>query len=398
MKILLVDPDPLTQRSLSALIAAECPSWELVTASSGEVGLRLQELQNCSVVFCEYQLPDGSGAELLERLASRRPHTVRVVVAAKADLDVVQKSLRPMHQFLAKPFDGKAVVALLRKSALVFSRIESVEVLDAICRMNCLPRFPAVAADIQREAESENGSARSIAAALARDAGLAAQVLQLANSPVLGCGKPIVGLDHAVAQLGSGLISCLAVIRSLGETADLPAIGVWVQQVNQHCLRVATIARQMANLPGVGHHPRLLFSVGLLHDIGKLVLLRSFPDVYPALLQASGNDPRRLLELELARFRATHAEVGGYLLGIWGLPEPIVEAVTLHHCLATANAASSSPASLVMAADWLACGRRPEELQLLLNGPASTSPGTGNPAPLFNWMASAGIDATQVSA
>jgi putative nucleotidyltransferase with HDIG domain len=388
MNILLVDPDPLTQRTLSAVVASENQAWELVTASSGEVALRLQELQGCSVVFCEYQLPDGNGAELLERLAARRPHTVRVVLAAKTELDAVQKSLRPMHQYLGKPVDAKAVIAILRKAALVFGRIESVEVLDAICRMNCLPRFPAVAADIQREAESENGSARTIAAALARDAGLAAQVLQLANSPVLGCGKPIVGLDHAVAQLGSGLISCLAVIRSLGDTADLPAIGVWVRQVNQHCLRVATLARQMANLPGIGHHPRLLFSAGLLHDVGKLVLLRSFPDAYPALLQTAGSDPRRLVELERARFKATHAEVGGYLLGIWGLPEPIVEAVTLHHCMTNAIAAPSSPASLVMAADWLASGRRPEELQALLTGDESNAPAADSPAPLIEWMAS----------
>ncbi len=390
MKILLVDPDPVTQRAVSAIVAREKQAWEMVTASSGEVALRLQELQSCNVVFCEYQLPDGNGAELLERLAARRPHTVRVVLAAQADLEAVQKSLRPMHQYLGKPCEAKAVIAILRKAALVFDRIGSVDVLDAICRMNCLPRFPAVAADIQREAESENGSARTIAACLARDAGLAAQVLQLANSPVLGCGKPIVGLDHAVAQLGSGLISCLAVIRSLGETADLPLIGVWVRQVNQHCLRVATLARQMANLPGIGHHPRLLFSAGLLHDVGKLVLLRSFPDAYPALLQTAGNDPRRLVELELARFKATHAEVGGYLLGIWGLPEPLVEAVTLHHCLTNANATSSSPASLVMAADWLACGRQPEELQALLSGDGGNAPADNSHAPLVGWMTSTG--------
>ena len=70
---------------------------------------------------------------------------------------------------------------------------------------------------------------------------------------------------------------------------------------------------------------------GLLHDIGLLVLNTNFPDRYREVFRLIKDDGRRMLQAEREVFGATHADVGAYLLGIWGLHEVIVEAVAFHH-------------------------------------------------------------------
>jgi len=69
----------------------------------------------------------------------------------------------------------------------------------------------------------------------------------------------------------------------------------------------------------------------LLHDVGKAVLLAELPDEYRPILSRPDFTPQSLVELETERFGCSHAQVGAYLLSIWGLPAPLVHAVALHH-------------------------------------------------------------------
>ena len=69
----------------------------------------------------------------------------------------------------------------------------------------------------------------------------------------------------------------------------------------------------------------------MLHDIGKLVLWARRPEVYAGVVQAARALGKALYEVEVERLGVSHAEIGAYLLGLWGLPYPIVEAVASHH-------------------------------------------------------------------
>ena len=73
------------------------------------------------------------------------------------------------------------------------------------------------------------------------------------------------------------------------------------------------------------------FVAGLLHDTGKLVLASNFPEEYDQILRTGQAGSLALLTAEEHTFGANHAEVGGFLLGLWGLPVPVVEAIALHH-------------------------------------------------------------------
>ncbi len=74
------------------------------------------------------------------------------------------------------------------------------------------------------------------------------------------------------------------------------------------------------------------FAAGLLHDIGKLVLCANLPGLFAKILELAREEKCAYWDAETQLFpNAGHAELGGCILGIWGLPQPIVEAVALHH-------------------------------------------------------------------
>jgi HD-like signal output (HDOD) protein len=97
-------------------------------------------------------------------------------------------------------------------------------------------------------------------------------------------------------------------------------------------MRTAADAKQIVKIEG-GTGPQVdeAFVAGMLHDTGKLVLVANFDAQYAEALQLARDEKRDLCDAEQQVFGATHADVGGYLLGLWGLPVPVVEAIGLHH-------------------------------------------------------------------
>jgi HD-like signal output (HDOD) protein len=97
-----------------------------------------------------------------------------------------------------------------------------------------------------------------------------------------------------------------------------------------------------------------MFMAGLLHDVGKLVLAANLPQQYEEALQRMQTEGLADWQAEQAVFGTSHAEVGAYLLGLWGLPEPIVEALAFHHSPSACTDRSLSPLTTVHVANGLA--------------------------------------------
>jgi HD-like signal output (HDOD) protein len=93
------------------------------------------------------------------------------------------------------------------------------------------------------------------------------------------------------------------------------------------------------------------FTAGLVHDIGKLVLIGNLPERYKTAVAHAAKESVPLLEAERKCLDCTHSEVGAYLMGIWGLPQMIVEAAAWHHLPSIAPAKSFTPITAVHVAD-----------------------------------------------
>jgi len=198
-----------------------------------------------------------------------------------------------------------------------------------LLRRNCeLPPIPTVAVNLLGLLGKEQVSLGEVAATIAADATIAAEVLRAANTAYYGVRGEVTSLQHATTLLGIGRIRALAATiglrRYLGQALRLPA----VQRCWRHNLACAATAEQIALR--LGGNAADAYSAGLLHDIGRLALIVAHPVQYPALLDAADVRGQQLLALERDLLGMDHCEAGHWFTQQLLLPQ-VFQDIALHH-------------------------------------------------------------------
>ena len=188
---------------------------------------------------------------------------------------------------------------------------------------------------------------------ITRDVGMASKVLQLVNSAFFGAKQTIVDPVAAVVYLGSETISALALQVAVFSQFDCKVSREFsIDTVQRHSQRVASAAKQIALNVGLTRvQANECMAAGLLHDIGKLVLAANFPERYRLAIARMREGGMSSAEAEMEIFGSSHAEVGGYLLWLWGLPDTLTEAAAFHHRPPDASRAVFGVPAIVYAAN-----------------------------------------------
>jgi len=178
----------------------------------------------------------------------------------------------------------------------------------------------------------------------------------LVNSAFFGLPRQITDPVQATSLLGLDTIRSLVLSCQVFSQFDAAGIGPFsLTSLWHHSLRVAAYARQIAlaedwDLKTVD----AVFAAGLLHDAGKLALAADLPEQYDAVLSHARENGVSVEEAEREIVGATHADVGAFLMELWGLPDPLVEAIAYHHAPANCPEQAFSPLTAVHAANVLA--------------------------------------------
>jgi HD-like signal output (HDOD) protein len=197
-----------------------------------------------------------------------------------------------------------------------------------------LPSTPSLYTELMEAVRSSEASVQQLGAIIARDPAMTAKVLQLVNSAFFGISRAVGSPADAVAFLGVDAIAALALsISAFSLFQPLGAKRFSIEQLQGHSVAVAGIAREIAK--SQKNRPKSLvddtFTAGILHDLGKLMLFCHHPKKYEAALDLAEKRKVCLRTAERELLGTTHAEMGGYLLWLWGLPDRVAEAVTFHH-------------------------------------------------------------------
>lgn len=198
-------------------------------------------------------------------------------------------------------------------------------------QMDSFPVLPVTVAQILRVTGDPESSAADLMAALLPDQSLCATVLKLANSALFGRPRRVDSLQAAIMVLGFNRVQSIALVKAMLNTfSDLGSGSApEVERFWEHAFLAAMAANHMARDLGLGLGAS--FMAGLLHDLGKLVLLQTFGDDYLAgrwLNRCTGEGD---LAAERLAFGFDHAAVGGRLLGQWQFPRNLVAAAAGHH-------------------------------------------------------------------
>ena len=324
MRVLVVDSEPLLRESLQRLLASSEPSLEVLAVSGPEAARRILDDGPIDVLLTEERLT-GEGLQLLEEARRYHPDTVRMVFGSLVEAEEIVPLLFGAHRCFEKPLRPRELATQLERVRQLRARL-GPPVRAQMGELGQLPAMPRVFAQLGQALAAPNANAASLAAIVELDSALAVKVLQLANSSFFSRGQPVANLQQAVVRAG---VETLRALTLLVEAYELPALPSADRRLLQrHALLTARLAVAIVeSRGGLG----LAFSGGLLHDIGKLALAVARPALFEACWRQAGSDGFVFHELEQVVAPPGHGPLGGYLLGLWGLSAPIVDAVLQHH-------------------------------------------------------------------
>ncbi|WP_407354036.1 HDOD domain-containing protein [Luteimonas sp. R10] len=307
MHILFVGDSAILPPDVIELVAAMDDTWRIDTVPDGGSATALVAETDIDAVVVASVLPDMSPATLLEQLRTLRSGCSRIALVAGGQLP----SLRITglaHRLLPLPLSAEILLEATGSLEDLCELLDNPELRSRIGRVEQLPSPPHLYLRLMHALEDDDISAQDVAQLIAGDPGIAAKVLHLCNSAFFSNGRTITDLRGAVARLG---MATLRDVVLASEVFSLPAgSDIDHAQLQQRSLLASRLARRM--LPESS--AELGAIAALLADVGLLL-----PGVRNEHEPARPHDDR-----------PGHTEAGAYLLGLWGLPMPIIEAVAFH--------------------------------------------------------------------
>ena len=355
VRMLFVDDESAVLKVLKAAMRCMANEWETHFAETGEDALALVRQQPFDVVVSDMRMPGMNGAQLLNHVLQLHPQTMRFILSGYSDLQDIISCVGVAHQFLHKPCNLADLRNGLKRATQFKRQLQNVGLWTLAGRVATLPSMPNLYLEMLDALQSPTASTQRIADIAAKDPALTAKLLQLSNSAFFGVNRTVNTVGEAIQFLGVGLIQSLALAVPLFKAFDrvkCPAFPL--DQIWDHSLQTAVLARWLVHEHLEDEHlAEQAFAAGLLHDIGKLVLADGLPEEYTAILADAQSRSEPLFLAERRKWGATHAEAGGYLLALWGLPFPLVAAVADHHEPRRAQDAGFNLTGIVHVADVL---------------------------------------------
>ena len=369
-RILFVEDNDTLRQLYGMMLPQNSGLWETTLAADGEAALTVLAQQSFDVVVTDFYMPGINGVELVRRVRRLYPQMSRLIISGVGNQKEIADALGETHQFLAKPFNVKTLKATLSRLNALDKYLSDEKLRSLVGRLDALPSFPVLYLEIMKLMNSPATNIGDIAELIAQDPSITAKMLQVVNSAAMGLAMPVHNPTEAVQHLGMNTVRSLALSAHVFKSFDHPsAKNFSAQKLWEHLMATATLARKIMDLEG-GTEADIedAYTAGMLHDIGKLMLADNLPKEFASALSLAAAQKIPLHAAEQEVFSATHSGIAAYLLGLWGLSAPIVEAVALHHTPEKSELLEPSPLTAVHVANaLLSAGTTPVNFDYLKN-------------------------------
>jgi HD-like signal output (HDOD) protein len=362
-RILFVDDDPNILSGIRRVLRPLREDFDLQFAESGREALEMMERDEFAAVVSDMRMPGMDGAALLKMVQSLYPCTIRIMLTGQADEDSILRTVGVVHQFLEKPSDPELLKSVLVRANVLHTLIADEKLKEIISSIESLPSLPDVYDRLQRALVRSDASVADVAAIIEEDMAMSAKVLQLVNSAFFGLFQRVESPARAVGLLGletiKGIVLGMQIFSEMKSESKLFSLNkLWA-----HSMAVGACAKKIAlaesNEKEIIDHS---FIAGILHDVGKLVFASKMSESYDRVVKLARQQEVSLYDAEKEVLHAGHDAAGAYLIGLWGLPGPVVEAIGFHHRIIEYPDNSFNPALAVHAANALYYELRPKEI------------------------------------
>ncbi|WP_432737446.1 HDOD domain-containing protein [Maridesulfovibrio sp. FT414] len=333
IRVIFVDDEPKALGAIRRMLRFKMSDWDLAFAESGADALALFAEKPFDVIVSDIRMPEMDGAELLRRVKEDYHKTIRIALSGQVGLSEVVRSIRSVHQYISKPCDAGDLIAKIEGALKSREILSDSTMQELVAEIETLPVLPHVFKSIEEELARQEPSIKKIAELISMDVGLVAKILKLINSPYFGLPTQVDSIFQAITMLGLDTISSLIVgthLFSMYDGKSMPDFSLTM--LWEHSFRVSNIARIIAEYEGLDKATIVQARMaGLLHDVGKLILVSYFPEQYHEVLNIVSKERKSVHSAEFEVFGTTHAQVGAYLMGLWGMAGEVVYGIGYHH-------------------------------------------------------------------
>lgn len=336
VKILFVDDDPHILHGLRRMLYTMTKVWNIEFVNSAITALECFTREPIDIIVTDINMPIMGGQHLLEIVKNISPETVRVILSGQAEQGAVLAAAAYAHQFLAKPCDQQRLLKTLKMASAILDYVTDHEIKQIISVADKYPVLPSNLQQVMHELANEASSLGRIGEIVANDMWMSAKILQLLNTTFFLDAPNVASPVHAVSLLGVDVLRSLLLNHEVFYPVDefhLAGDTTYsVKKMYRHSLTVATFAREIADIEGLpAQDAERCYIAGLLHDIGKLILVANMPATYAEAIRVACEQDLELADAERQVFGVSHAEIGAYILGLWAFDESIVSACFYHH-------------------------------------------------------------------
>jgi len=329
-RILFVDDEAPILNGLRVRLHRIRAKWDMQFVESGVQAVEALERTPFDVVVTDMRMPGMDGAELLRIVRDRWPQAIRIALSGYAELQQVIRLVPYAHQYFSKPCEAGQLENLIDRCLQLHEMLHQPTLRAIVGRVSKLPALPKVYAQLQELLTSDDTSVHEVARLISTDAAITAKLLQLVNSAFFRLARRITGIEQAVNHLGFGSIRNLVLSAEVFSSwpGPGPKCVLSIDKLQSHVHQVAAAAHAL-----VARTPKAddTLLAGLLHDIGYWILSNECQAELTESVALAIAENIPLHQAETRIIGASHAQVGAYLLGLWGLPYPVIEAVAYHH-------------------------------------------------------------------
>jgi HD-like signal output (HDOD) protein len=287
-------------------------------------------------------MPGLDGEALLGLVRAQWPTTLRVMLSGQVQQAATERWSTLAQHFVPKPVKATTLYVLIEQALKSRERLTTPELRTLVGQLGTLPALPTVFTELTTLTALPHYQFDDVVALVQRDPGVSADVLKLVNSVWFGLPKPVSSLREAVRAVGINPLRTLVLTAGVfsGDTA-------LCNRLMREAMGRHAYLRALVRSPKPAWF-EVALTTAVLCDVARLVLPQQRADAL-ARCEALVKAGQRRVEAEQACLGADHALIGAVLLGEWGLPAEVVDAVATHHTphLCVGAAAAVGLASVV---------------------------------------------------
>jgi HD-like signal output (HDOD) protein len=328
-RILFVATGTALLESLRMTIAPRHVCWHMEQVEgAAEADHRLRETEFDALVF-DLRIAGRDAPALLAHAQQRQPNMVRVCLSDTTTGEAFTRTVSLAHQFLSSPCDLERLFEVIERTCAVREILGRPAIRELVGKLQGLPSTTQSYHALSEAIAEPNAHSDRIAEIVSEDQALSVKTMQIVNSALFRRSTPISSIHAAVPFVGLEMIKSLALSACLFNALEAsPAANRLLKDLQARSMRRAQFARVLLEGSRLGHEA---FTTALLLDVGEAVLALGSPERYQQLIALARARALPGYEIEPEIFGAAHPEVGAYLLGLWGLPIELIEAVAYHH-------------------------------------------------------------------